>query len=72
MGCYQVCLRIDPNVWAAGIKGMWSLHNSLADEFDRFLVITFVGDTRILAINAEDELEEAELPGFDTDVQVCC
>lgn len=51
---------------------MWSLHNSLADEFDRFLVITFVGDTRILAINAEDELEEAELPGFDTDVQVCC
>lgn len=49
---------------------MWSLRHSLADEFDSLLVITFVGDTRILAINAEDELEEAELPGFDTDVQV--
>ncbi|KAK9843115.1 hypothetical protein WJX74_007214 [Apatococcus lobatus] len=52
-----------------GIKGMWSLRHSLADESDSLLVITFVGDTRILAINAEDELEEAELPGFDTNVQ---
>lgn len=51
---------------------MWSLRHSLADEFDSLLVITFVGDTRILAMNAEDELEEAELPGFDTDVQVMC
>ncbi len=34
-------------------------------------VLTFVGETRVLAINAGDELEEDELPGFDADAQVC-
>ncbi len=33
-------------------------------------VLTFVGETRVLAINAGDELEEDELPGFDADAQV--
>jgi hypothetical protein len=28
-----------------------------------------VGETRVLAINAGDELEEDELPGFDADAQ---
>ncbi len=32
-------------------------------------VLTFVGETRVLAINASDELEEDELPGFDADAQ---
>jgi len=32
-------------------------------------VLTFVGETRVLAINAGDELEEDELPGFDADAQ---
>lgn len=41
-----------------------------SDEFDTYLVLTFVGETRVLAINAEDELDEAALAGFDADAQV--
>lgn len=32
-------------------------------------VLTFVGETRVLVINASDELEEDELAGFDADTQ---
>jgi len=35
----------------------------------RAQVLTFVGETRVLAINAGDELEEDELPGFVADAQ---
>ncbi|EIE24281.1 hypothetical protein COCSUDRAFT_28729 [Coccomyxa subellipsoidea C-169] len=55
-----------------GIKGMWALRASHMDAFDTFLVISFVGETRILAINADDELDEAELPGFSADAQTLC
>jgi len=40
------------------------------DAFDTYLVLTFVGETRVLAITPDDELDEAELPGFDADAQV--
>lgn len=40
------------------------------DVFDTYLVLTFVGETRVLAITSEDELDEAELPGFDANAQV--
>lgn len=53
-----------------GIKGMWALRASHMDAFDTYLVISFVGETRVLAINADDELDEAELPGFSADAQV--
>ena len=53
-----------------GIKGMWALRATHMDAFDTYLVISFVGETRILAINADDELDEAELPGFSADAQV--
>ena len=33
-------------------------------------MLTFVGETRILAINEDDELDEAELAGFDQLSQV--
>jgi len=32
--------------------------------------LAFVGETRILEINAEDELDEAEIDGFDAEQQV--
>ncbi|GAX83262.1 hypothetical protein CEUSTIGMA_g10688.t1 [Chlamydomonas eustigma] len=52
------------------IKGLWSLRSHWADAHDRLLVLTFVGKTRILAINDENELEEAEgISGFDTEAQ---
>ena len=47
-----------------GIKGMWSLASTM-DDSDAFLVVTFINATRILAINADDELEETEIDGFD-------
>lgn len=40
------------------------------DAFDTYLVLTFVGETRVLAITPDDELDEAELPGFDAEAQV--
>lgn len=52
-----------------GMKGVWSLRQSWADAFDKYLVLTFVGDTRVLAINADDELDEAEIAGFDAGSQ---
>ncbi len=39
------------------------------DAYDKYLVLTFVGQTRILAMNAECELGEVEIPGFDAEAQ---
>ena len=36
------------------IKGMWSLRPSSADEHDKFLIVSFVGETRVLAIEDEE------------------
>lgn len=52
-----------------GIKGMWSLRSSTDDPFDTFLVVSFISETRILAMNPDDELEETEIEGFDSQVQ---
>lgn len=53
----------------AGIKGVWSLRASWMDAFDSHLVLSFVGETRLLAISEEDVLDEASIPGFDGDSQ---
>ena len=53
-----------------GNKGIWNLRKSSSDSFDTYLVLAFVGETRILEINAEDELDEAEIEGFDAEQQV--
>lgn len=52
-----------------GIKGMWSLRSSTEDPYDTFLVVSFISETRILAMNMEDELEETEIEGFASQVQ---
>eukprot|EP01018_Ginkgo_biloba_P031082 Gb_27300 [translate_table: standard] len=52
-----------------GIKGMWALRSSTADAFDTFLVVSFYSETRILAMNSEDELEETQIEGFVSDAQ---
>ncbi|GAB6033172.1 DNA damage-binding protein 1a [Chamberlinius hualienensis] len=50
----------------AGIKGIWSLRvNSI---YDNTLVLSFVGQTRVLMLNGE-EVEEADLPGFNNQYQ---
>jgi len=57
------------NVELPGIKGIWSLRASSADSYDKYLVVTFVGETRVLAMNIEEELEEDEICGFDANAQ---
>ncbi|KAI3800731.1 hypothetical protein L1987_28825 [Smallanthus sonchifolius] len=52
-----------------GIKGMWSLKSATDDLYDTFLVVSFISETRILAMNLEDELEETEIEGFCSQVQ---
>ncbi|KAF8391008.1 hypothetical protein HHK36_023308 [Tetracentron sinense] len=52
-----------------GIKGMWSLRSSTDDPYDTFLVVSFISETRILAMNPDDELEETEIEGFYSQVQ---
>jgi len=56
-----------------GIKGMWSLRARFQDEFDTYLVQSYLGETRILGFGGSDdgeeegELEEVVFPGFDAD-----
>lgn len=48
---------------------MWSLRSATDDPYDTFLVVSFISETRILAMNLEDELEETEIEGFSSDIQ---
>ncbi|KAJ6836683.1 DNA damage-binding protein 1a [Iris pallida] len=52
-----------------GIKGLWSLRSSTDDPHDTFLVVSFISETRILAMNMEDELEETDIEGFYAQAQ---
>ncbi|XP_026675017.1 DNA damage-binding protein 1 isoform X2 [Ceratina calcarata] len=55
------------NIDLPGIKGMWALKVG-GGNFDNMLVLSFVGQTRILKLNGE-EVEETEIPGFVADEQ---
>uniref|UniRef100_A0A8C7X5H2 DNA damage-binding protein 1 n=1 Tax=Oryzias sinensis TaxID=183150 RepID=A0A8C7X5H2_9TELE len=46
-----------------GIKGLWPLRSEAGRESDDMLVLSFVGQTRVLMLSGE-EVEETELPGF--------
>eukprot|EP01114_Cavostelium_apophysatum_P022802 TRINITY_DN8377_c0_g1_i1.p1 TRINITY_DN8377_c0_g1~~TRINITY_DN8377_c0_g1_i1.p1 ORF type:complete len:965 (-),score=280.18 TRINITY_DN8377_c0_g1_i1:487-3381(-) len=48
-----------------GIKGIWSLREG---DFDKYIIMSFVGETRVLAMSGE-ELEEIEFAGFQSDEQ---
>ncbi|XP_038067172.1 DNA damage-binding protein 1-like [Patiria miniata] len=51
-----------------GIKGLWPLRVDHGSQFDDTLVLSFVGQTRVLMLNGE-EVEETEMPGIDGDQQ---
>uniref|UniRef100_A0A6B2KWM0 DNA damage-binding protein 1 n=1 Tax=Arcella intermedia TaxID=1963864 RepID=A0A6B2KWM0_9EUKA len=51
-----------------GIKGTWSLSPPKDSKFEKYLAVSFVGETRILAM-AGEELEETEIQGFLLDQQ---
>uniref|UniRef100_A0A671L6S9 DNA damage-binding protein 1 n=1 Tax=Sinocyclocheilus anshuiensis TaxID=1608454 RepID=A0A671L6S9_9TELE len=46
-----------------GIKGLWPLRSESGRDTDDMLVLSFVGQTRVLMLSGE-EGEETELPGF--------
>ena len=54
----------------AGIKRMWSLQAGSGGagpgSGDKFLVLAYIGETRVLAIDG-NEMAEAEVPGFAAD-----
>lgn len=54
-----------------GIKGLWSLRQGHAEEYDRYLVQAFIGETRVLAIE-QDQLVETEIPGFSIEQTLFC
>lgn len=47
-----------------------SAFRTYEDSFDSALVLTFVGETRVLGMNSEEELDEVDIPGFDSAAQV--
>ncbi|MGH0136554.1 UNVERIFIED_CONTAM: hypothetical protein FKN15_034911 [Acipenser sinensis] len=51
-----------------GIKGLWPLRSDASRDTDDMLVLSFVGQTRVLMLNGE-EVEETELPGFVDNLQ---
>ncbi|KAK7098349.1 DNA damage-binding protein 1-like isoform X2 [Littorina saxatilis] len=55
------------NIDLPGIKGIWPLKMN-TDDFDNLLVMSFVGQSRVLMLSGE-EVEETELAGFDGDNQ---
>ncbi|KAM0921927.1 hypothetical protein ACQ4PT_006526 [Festuca glaucescens] len=52
-----------------GISGLWSLKSSFSDPYDMYLVVSFISETRFMAMNMEDVLEEMEIEGFDAQTQ---
>jgi DNA damage-binding protein 1 len=55
-----VGMREHAEVEMPGIKGMWSLRRTFADEDDSFLVQSFVRETRILGVQSGGEAEMEE------------
>ena len=57
-------MQIQANIELPGIHGLFSLKQSSDDDFDKYLVQSFVSETRILGLSGET-LEEMTIPGMD-------
>ncbi|XP_071684353.1 DNA damage-binding protein 1 isoform X2 [Lolium perenne] len=64
-----IVITSQASVQLQGIKGLWSLKTSLNDQYDTFLVVTFINETHFLAMNKENELAETDIEGFDSETQ---
>ncbi|KAG5189499.1 hypothetical protein JKP88DRAFT_353064 [Tribonema minus] len=72
-GCYRdgslrvirngIGINEQASIELEGIKGMWSLREGHAAPFDKYLVQSFITETRVLAIE-DDEMGEVEMKGF--------
>lgn len=56
-------IREQATVEMEGIRDAWSLRSGTNSLFDKYLVQSFTGQTRILAID-DEEIAETEIPGF--------
>ncbi|TXG48061.1 hypothetical protein EZV62_027355 [Acer yangbiense] len=59
-----IAINEQASVKLQGINGMWSLRSSTVDLFDTFLVVSFIRETRILAMNFGDVMKETKIQGF--------
>jgi DNA damage-binding protein 1 len=50
------------------MKGLWSMKPSTSSEYDKYLAVSFLSETRFLAIE-DEELEETEIDSFDSKTQ---
>ncbi|KAJ4458180.1 putative DNA damage-binding protein 1 [Paratrimastix pyriformis] len=57
----------EASIEASGIKGMWALRAHEGDTYDKYLVQSFIEETRVMGIEGE-EFGEVELPGLDSAV----
>ena len=57
-----------------GVKGLFSLRDSDDSQMDKYLVVTFINETRILGFVGDegDTLDETEIAGFDAEAQTLC
>ena len=63
-------IREQAQIPLSGIKGLFSCKRDENTQLlDSYLIVSFIAETRILAINENDELEEAIFPGFDASSQ---
>jgi len=62
-------IREQAQISLSGIKGLYSCKRDETMPLDSYLIVSFIAETRILAINDNDELEEAVFPGFDASSQ---
>jgi len=51
-----------------GIKGLWSIRPKGGDMFHKYLIQSYIGETRILSID-EEEMSETEISGFSSSQQ---
>ena len=56
-----------------GVKGLFSLRANYASQVDKYLVVTFINETRILGLlDDSDTLDETEIAGFNAQAQTLC
>ena len=54
-----------------GMKGLWSMKPSIQSEYDKYLVVSFVSETRFFSMEDEEleELVDKKIEAFKSDVQ---
>ncbi|XP_010773098.1 DNA damage-binding protein 1, partial [Notothenia coriiceps] len=62
-GSEKHTVQVNMLVSCSSSEGLWPLRSEAGKETDDMLVLSFVGQTRVLMLSGE-EVEETELPGF--------